>query len=314
MICKTNILNNSYSFFRLERDVLLVDIEQLNTFLLVANTKSFTRTAEISNVVQSTVTSRIQMLERQLGKELFWRDKRNIRLTKAGQIFLPYAERIMELSNEGVKSVQLDQSFTTQIIIGTTHAVWDYVLYNTINKFQRLHQDISLSMKTEHSNNIIRKMIDGLIDIGIVFYPVQHANIVKELIIEDTFILVTDPSCKISKRPISPSDLKNLPYIHLDWGGSFSSWFRQEIGNQFVSQLEVDHVSLMLKFITSKQGFGFIPYSVAKGLIQKRIVTQVPFESKVPIPNRSLYLLRRKHNNSIKHIEKLTDYFKNEFY
>lgn len=290
-----------------------MDIEQLNTFLLVANTKSFTRTAEISNVVQSTVTSRIQMLEKQLGKELFWRDKRNIRLTEAGETFLTYAERILELSKEGVKSVQLGQSSTNQIIIGTTHAVWDYVLFNALNNFQRFHQDISLCMKTEHSNIIIRKMIDGLIDLGIVFYPVQHSNIVMELIIEDTFILVANPKCKIPGKYISPNELSIVPYIHLNWGGSFSSWFRQINGNKFIYHIEVDHVSLMLKFLKSEEGFGFLPHSVAQGLIQQGIVIQVPFQAEEPIPKRSIYLLKRKQNNSIKYIDSLTEYIKASF-
>jgi DNA-binding transcriptional LysR family regulator len=291
----------------------MLDIDQLKAFILVANTKSFTRAAELLNVVQSTVSSRIQSLEKQLGKELFERDKRNIRLTDAGLTFLPYSERILELTKEGVKSVQLEKNFNRQLTIGTTHALWDYVLFDGVNTFQLTYIDTPLSLITEHSNIIIRKMIDGLIDIGIVFYPVHHGDISLELIIEDSFVLVTDPSIDLSNQLLTPESLRNFPYIHLNWGGSFSKWFRQSFHDQKVFPLEVDHVSLLLKFLKNRIGFGFLPYSVAKGLIQQGTIINVPFHTETPVPERPIYLLTRKRSKPTKNLDILTGYIKRSF-
>ncbi|WP_191567564.1 LysR family transcriptional regulator [Metabacillus idriensis] len=289
-----------------------MDIDQLRAFVLVANTKSFTRTAEQLNIVQSTVTTRIQMLERQIGKELFKRDKRNIALTDAGIVFLPYAERILELSDEGVKSVQLDKGYRDHIVIGTTHALWDYVLFEAIDTFQTLQPETSLVMITEHSDIIIRKMMDGIIDIGIVFYPVKHAKITMELMIEDSYVLVADPQFNIGETFLIPRDLRNL-YIHLNWGGSFSEWYRQITSNQFFYHLEVDHVSLLLKFLKTRKGVGFLPNSVAKRLILQGQVINIPFMTDIPVPNRSIYMLKRNQTNPINNLELLMAYIKRIF-
>lgn len=291
-----------------------MDIDQLKAFILVANNKSFTRTAELLNVVQSTVTTRIRMLEKQLGKELFERDKRNIKLTDAGSTFLPYCERILELAKEGVKSLQSEKDSSNHITIGTTHALWDYVLFEAIDAFQKSQPETSICMITEHSEVIIRKMIDGLIDIGIVFYPVTHTKLTMELIIEDTFVLVADPHMGMDKNFLTSDDLRNLPYIHLNWGGSFSGWFQEVASNQDFYDVEVDHVSVLLKFLKSRKGLGFLPNSVAKRLIQQGEVMNVSFQTDMPIPKRSIYLLKKKQTNSVKGLELLTDYLKSIFY
>lgn len=291
-----------------------MDIEQLKAFIFVANTKSFTRTADLLNVVQSTVTTRIQMLEKQLGKDLFERNKRNIKLTDAGNIFLPYAERILELNNEGLKAVQLENSCNNHLIVGTTHALWDYVLFDPINTFQKTHSDISFSLITEHSDILIRKMIDGLIDIAIVFYPVNHINISMELLIEDTFVLVADSNFLIAGDFLVPEDLRNYHYIHLDWGGTFTEWFKKMSANQDFYQLQVDHVSLLLKFLKTRNGLGFLPHTIARRLILQGEVINVPFHMDTNIPNRSIYILKRRKTNSPECVELLTDFLKNAFY
>ncbi|HET7580790.1 MAG TPA: LysR family transcriptional regulator [Bacillales bacterium] len=73
-----------------------MDLEQVEAFLTVARTQNFTRAAEELNVVQSTITARIKMLEQNVGKELFKRRTRSVEITPAGETFFPYAERIME--------------------------------------------------------------------------------------------------------------------------------------------------------------------------------------------------------------------------
>lgn len=290
-----------------------MDIEQLKAFIFVANTKSFTRTAELLNVVQSTVTTRIQMLEKQLGKDLFERDKRNIKLTESGKIFLTYAERILELNNEGIKAVQLENSFCEHLIIGTTHALWDYVLFEPMENFQQTHPKISLSLVTEHSDILIRKMIDGLIDIAIVFYPINHASITMELIIEDSFVLVADPSFAVPDNFVLGKDLRNCNYIHLNWGGTFTEWFRGISSNQDFYHIQVDHVSLLLKFLKTRTGLGFLPNTVAKRLIQQGNVINVPFLTDIAMPKRSIYLLKRKMTKSIENSELLTKVLKATF-
>lgn len=60
-----------------------MDFEQLRAFYTLAQTKNFTKAAEMLHLVQSTVTMRIKQLEEKVGKPLFTRDKRSVEITQA---------------------------------------------------------------------------------------------------------------------------------------------------------------------------------------------------------------------------------------
>lgn len=88
-----------------------MDIEALNTFLTLANTKNYTRTAAQLFVAQSTVTNRIHELEKELNIALFTRNNRSVELTVEGEQFKDYAEK----GHHTDECVTLRNQFLTQI-------------------------------------------------------------------------------------------------------------------------------------------------------------------------------------------------------
>lgn len=80
-----------------------MDLKQLQLFLMLSQTNSFTRTGEILGYSQSNVSSQISQLESELGGPLFNRHGHSITLTNKGNQLLPYAEKMISLSNEAKK-------------------------------------------------------------------------------------------------------------------------------------------------------------------------------------------------------------------
>jgi DNA-binding transcriptional LysR family regulator len=66
---------------------IFMNIESLETFVLLSENGNFTKTAEMQYLVQSTVSNRINELEKYVGKELFIRNNKNVKLTKSGEAF-----------------------------------------------------------------------------------------------------------------------------------------------------------------------------------------------------------------------------------
>jgi len=102
-----------------------MEFEQLVAFLHVARERNFTRAAEQLNVVQSTVTARIQMLEQAAGKKLFARRTRSVELTPAGEALLPYAEQVMESVKGGLDALGLQPDFESRFVVGGLNSIWD---------------------------------------------------------------------------------------------------------------------------------------------------------------------------------------------
>src|SRR2546423_12749327 len=74
----------------------MMELWQLRTFRVVAETLNFTRAAERLNLTQSAVSHQIKALEAELGEPLFIRAKRGVKLSQAGKTALEYAERILD--------------------------------------------------------------------------------------------------------------------------------------------------------------------------------------------------------------------------
>jgi LysR family transcriptional repressor of citA len=288
-----------------------MDLEQLQAFIRVAATQNFTRAAESLNVVQSTVTNRIQNLERTLGIELFVRDKFNIRLSSAGSSFLPYAERIVELFREGVKVVHFEKQFEAHLVVGATNALWEYFLFPIIGQYQNMHPAISIEMVTDHSPIIIQKMIDGIVDLAVTFYPANHAKIESIPIMEDSFELVASASFEVPQRPITPQQLESLSYVHMNWGGSYLDWFNHVFGNHYMFVTEVDHVSLILNYFKTSHITCFLPKFIASQLIEQQVAVRMPFQSELPLPTRQIYLIYRKDNPAHSSFGKLLELLRN---
>lgn len=285
-----------------------MDIGQLEAFIVLAQTKSFTRTAKQLHIAQSTVTTRIKMLEAQLGKALFERDNRRVELTIPGHTFLPYAKRVLELIHEGEKATLIEGQFESHLVIGSLHSLWDYVLFPIVDEFRLQHPTISLRLISGHSDDIVRKMSDGIVDIGLVYLPPKDHDMEVIPVLHDSICLVAHPEFEFSEPAIRVKDLLKYPYIHINWGHPFTEWYQSEVEEVSIHPLQVDHTSLLLKFIKSGNGIGFLLKSVAEGLIEKGEIKQIPIESKYPLPKRTTYQIYSKNKSNSSSLIKWIDF------
>ena len=76
----------------------LLDVDQLRTFVAIAETGSFTRAGDVVHKTQSAVSMQMKRLEERIGRPVFARDGRGSKLTEDGERLLVYARRIVRLS------------------------------------------------------------------------------------------------------------------------------------------------------------------------------------------------------------------------
>ncbi|MBB2483540.1 LysR family transcriptional regulator [Bacillus sp. APMAM] len=269
-----------------------MEIQQLRAFLSVAQTKNFTKSAEILFISQSTVTMRIKALEQSLGKKLFERDNRQVLLTPAGKDLLAYAKRIVELVNEGERKVSMEETFEDSLVVGSLHSLWDYLLFPIMKEFQAKYPRTALRFITGHSWDIVQQILDGIIDFGIVLIPPTHSEIEVLPFKKEEIRLVTNVDHYFTNE-IDLANLRNLPYIHMDWGPSYNHWFEENVGKQVFS-LMVDHASLYVQYLHSGHFLGLLPSVIADNFIQKGELVSLPFRSKTKPPIIQSYIIYPK--------------------
>ena len=142
-------------------------LEQLQTFLALAETGSFQQAAQKCGVTQSTISRQIQALEADLGLQLFHRTQ--VRLTLGGERFLPRVRKIcQEWHNATEELADLMAGKQPDLCIAAIHSICSYYLPPVLQKFCHAYPDVQLRVTSLGSDRALKVLKDGLVDLAIV--------------------------------------------------------------------------------------------------------------------------------------------------
>ena len=144
-----------------------LDLDQLQTFLTIADTGSFTRAAEEVNRTQSAVSMQMRRLEERIGRALFEKDGRTNKLTQEGEKLLSYARRLLFLNRETLAAFD-DQRLEGTIRIGTPDDYADRFLPEIMARFARSNPRVELTVVCEPTPGLVEHIRRGNLDIALV--------------------------------------------------------------------------------------------------------------------------------------------------
>ena len=194
-----------------------MDTELARTFLEIVSTGSFVRAAERLNVGQTTVSARIKMLEQQLGRALFVRNKAGATLTPAGEQFLRYAPAFVQLWQRARHQVAVPPGHRAVLAVGSELTLWQPLLLDWIVWMRRSLRDVALRVHVDVPQDLIKHVASGSVDAAIMYAPQHLPGLKIDLLMEETLVLVTtDPEgaldakcqlhpCRLGSRFCSPS-------------------------------------------------------------------------------------------------------------
>ena len=145
----------------------LLDIDQLRSFIAIAETGSFTKAAEVVNRTQSAVSMQMKRLEERLDRPVFVRDGRASKLTEDGQRLLDYARRIVKLNVETIAAFS-DAELSGRVRLGVPDDYADRYLPEIMARFSRAYPSVELSVICEPSVDLLERIDANEIDLAIV--------------------------------------------------------------------------------------------------------------------------------------------------
>ncbi|MBB2697709.1 UNVERIFIED_ORG: DNA-binding transcriptional LysR family regulator [Rhizobium esperanzae] len=144
-----------------------LDLDQLQTFIAIVDSGSFTKAADKVYKTQSAVSMQMRRLEERIGKQLFIKDGRGNRLTVEGEKLLNYARRIIRLNNEAIAAFD-DNRLEGTLRIGTPDDYADRYMPEIIGRFAKTHPNVELYIVCEPSADLAERMHKGELDIALV--------------------------------------------------------------------------------------------------------------------------------------------------
>jgi LysR family transcriptional regulator, flagellar master operon regulator len=193
-----------------------MDIELLKTFLEVYRTRHFGRAAENLFLTQSAVSARIRLLEETLGVQLFARGRNNIRLSPAGERLLKHAESILSAWYRARQDTLLAGEDRVSLAIGGMYSLWDIVLQDWVHTLHRRLPRLVLHAEAHGWEVLVRKLLDGLLDVGFMFEPPQVAELLVQEVATIKLIMVA------SRAGLRAEEAVAGDYVMVDWGTSFA--------------------------------------------------------------------------------------------
>ncbi|MFJ6572443.1 LysR family transcriptional regulator [Streptomyces sp. NPDC091292] len=180
-----------------------MQLQQLQYFVAVAETRHFTRAAEHVHVAQPSLSQQIRSLERELGADLFLRARGNITLTDAGEALLPLARRILADADTARHEVQeLAQLRRGRVRLGATPSVCTGLLPDVLRAFHDRYPGIQLMIEEGGSHDLVRELARGALDLALVVLPLptpSPALTTVEVLRED-LVVVSSPDAQAPGR------------------------------------------------------------------------------------------------------------------
>lgn len=228
-----------------------MDVNLARTFLAVVETGSFIEAAKRVYVTQSTVSMRIKLLEQQLGKRLFERSKVGARLTPAGALFEKHALAIVRVWEHARLEISLPENVEAAITVGGHYSLWEGFLFNWVSRMRTMQPHIAIKAQMGYSNSLIQRLVDGTLDVGVMYTPQMRPGFEIEQVMEDELVLVTnepDVSGRVGEN-----------YVFVDWGPEFRADHSLHFPDLSVPAVYMELGSLGLRYILENRGSAYFP-------------------------------------------------------
>lgn len=255
-----------------------MNLNQIKSFLSVSQTLNFTNAAKQNDVPQSTISRQIHDLEQQLGVKLFYRTKRDVRLTEEGRTFLPYAREILEASKKGALAVkQLHDGARGRLTIATV-ASSNVFLSKCLRLFGQRYPDIVVDITYISSGDALLDEGENLYDFHFLYLDmlpdseefdsmVTHTEALGLVLPKDHWLVGKEPDASLLQKEkfILISEAEN-PILYMQVINYCRTHrFFPNIVNQF------DDIKSVLLCVSAGLGISILPLTYPQEMLPSMV-------------------------------------------
>jgi len=276
---------------------MVMQLAEIQAFVEVSRTRSVSRAADALFLTQPALTARLQRLEADLQSRLFLRTSRGMRLTEAGEAFLPYAVRALENLADGRQLVNaFERGGAGRLTLGAAPALSTYVLPVILRRFRISHPRVRVAVRTGHSEEVLDLVLREQVELGLV-RTLRHPEIVSSPLYEDRLVLVTDPAHPFATRGrVRLAEIGDEQLVQFDRTSSYTeltnALFR-DAGVRPQGTMELDNIDAAKKMVQEGLGVALLPQTSVRQELEVGLLAQVDIADAKP-PRPQLVAIRRR--------------------
>jgi DNA-binding transcriptional LysR family regulator len=207
-----------------------MNLRRIETFYWAAKLGSFSAAADRLNATQSTVSMRIQDLEREFGITLFERGRRGARLSSMGREALRYAEEMLRLAAEMRGRLAGGETMPGVLRIGVVEMISVTWLPRLVKAIHGSYPKVALELAEALTQDLIEDLDRGDLDLILAAGRIPGYNFTQMSLGTVEFAWMASPELGLPQRTLRPRDLQHWPVIALSRESyhhrSIEEWFR----------------------------------------------------------------------------------------
>lgn len=171
-----------------------MDIKQLQYFVQVVESGSFTRAANVLGIAQPSLSRQVRLLEIELEEHLLYRTGRGIVPTEAGKCLVAHSKAILDRAEQARQDIQaLKKALRGKVVVGLPPRLSHRLTPNLVRSFCEHFPDAALTVTEGLSASVTEWLREGRIDIGLMYDPLSVTDLDGEVIFQEELMLV---ACK----------------------------------------------------------------------------------------------------------------------
>ena len=239
-----------------------VNFNQLRSFHAVAKTNSITEASKLLKISQPTITKQIQLLEENYAIAVINRHGRGVSLTELGKSLYVITSKFFDLEEEAIELFSSDLNINKGTL--TTGTSGAYYIMQLVKEFKQLYPSIDIKIISDNSQNILEKIYNFEIDIGVIAEPNSipfREDIYSIPYLKQKIIIIVGKNHKLStKKSILMKELEGLNFINREKGSETRRVFEESLKKNNIninSIMEVTRNS-MIQAVYENMGIGIL--------------------------------------------------------
>lgn len=176
---------------------------------------------------------------------------------------------MVRIWEEAKHQVAVPEGFADTLIVGGQYSLRSRLLIRWVQSFQETMPNVALRCEVGMPRRLIREMVEGVLDIAVLYRPEQRPGLIVEELFSDRLILVsTDPTMPLSQN-----------YVFVDWGERFRDEHAIAFPDLHNPGLTLDLGAIGVHLIINRGGAGYFPERIVKPHIESgrlRLVDDAP--------------------------------------
>ncbi len=279
-----------------------MNLQYLKSFYITVKLNSISKAAKELHLTQPGLSMQLQALEKDVDSNLLIRSNRGVELTEAGKILFDYADTILSLQDNIQRDLSNFKTSKKELFLGACKAIGEHALPCSIYIFKNRHPDININFNIYNSQEVIRRLKDNSINLGIIQEDTTDDAIASELIGEDPVLLVTSSSSQ--KKKLTRSELLEVPIICREKGSGTRDAIEKALEKHSINSEDLNvmyrlnSMEAIKSSVVSGKGMAFIPKLTIERELYEGTLQTVEVED-LSITSCYYVIYRKKHPLSV---------------